>query len=150
MGWVTFDEKLPQQSSISWIGAVRSLPGIGVRRSLPGIGVRRSQHDIGVGRSVHGEGSLFLLLDWGGLTLLDRGRFLVAVDVDVDLVAGRTVEVVLYRGGRLLWLLRRRINACWLGLQAWCLETSWLLRRLETCARLLKLVVGGKNTLWRS
>jgi len=47
---------------------------------LPGIGVGRSQHDIGVGRSEHGEGSL-LLLDWRGLTLLDRGGFLVPVDV---------------------------------------------------------------------
>jgi len=73
--------KLPQQSSISWIGAVRRLPGIGVRRSLPRIGVGRSQHDIGVGRSEHGEGSLLLLLDWEGLALLDRGRFLVAVNV---------------------------------------------------------------------
>ena len=137
--------KLSQQSSISWIGAVRSLPGVGVRRSLPGIGVGRSLHDIRVGRSEHGEGSLFLLLDWRGLTLLDRGGFLVAVDVYVDL------WVLLYRGGRLLcWLLRRRIVGCWLGLQAWCLETSWLLRRLETGARLLKLVVGGKNTLWGS
>ena len=106
--------KLPQQSSISWIGAVRSLPGIGVRRSLPaigvgrrlpGIGVWRSLHDIRLGRSEHGEGSLFLLLDWGGLTLLDRGGFLVAVDVYVDLVAGRSVGVLLYRGGRLLCLL---------------------------------------------
>ena len=70
---------------------------------------------------MHGEGSLFLLLDWGGLTLLDRGGFLVAVDVYVDLVAGRTVGVLLCRGGRLL-------------------------RRLETGARLLKLVVSGKNT----
>ena len=144
-------KKITQHSSISWIGAVRSLPGIGVRRSLPGIGVRRSQHDIGVGRSGHGEGSLFLLLDRGGLTLPDRGGFLVAVDVYVDLVAGRTVGVLLYRGGRLLCLLlRRRIIGCWLGLQAWCLKTSWLLRRLETGARLLKLVVSGKNPLWGS
>ena len=97
--------KLSQQSSISWIGAVRSLPGIGVRRSLPGIGVGRSLHDIRVGRSEHGEGSLLLLLDWRGLKLLDRGGFLVAVDVYVDLVAGRTVGVLLYRGGRLLCLL---------------------------------------------
>ena len=106
--------KLSQQSSISWIGAVRSLPGVGVRRSLPaigvgrrlpGIGVWRSLHDIRVGRSEHGEGSLFLLLDWRELTLLDRGGFLVAVDVYVDLVAGRTVGVLLYRGGRLLCLL---------------------------------------------
>jgi len=74
-------KKLLQQTSISWIGAVGSLPGIGVRRSSPGIGVGRCQHDIGVGRSEHGEGNLLLLLDWGGLTLLDRGRFLVAVDV---------------------------------------------------------------------
>ena len=144
-------KKLPQQSSISWIGAVRSLPGIGVRGRLPGIGVGRSQHDIRVGRSGHGEGSLLLLLDWRGLTLLDRRGFLVAVDVYVDLVAGRTVGVLLYRGGRLLCLLlRRRIVGCWLGLQAWCLKTSWLLRRLETGARLLKLVGGGKNTLWGS
>ena len=88
--------KLSQQSSISWIGAVRSLPGVGVRRSLPGIGVGRSLHDIRVGRSEHGEGSLLLMLDWGGLTLLDRGGFLVAVDVYVDL------WVLLYRGSRLL------------------------------------------------
>ena len=143
-------KKLPQQSSISWIGAVRSLPGIGVRRSLPGIGVGRSQHDIGVGRSEHGEGNL-LLFDWGGLALLDRGRFLVAVNVHVDLVAGRTVGILFYRGGRLLCLLLRRgIEGCWLGMQALCLETSCLLRRLETGARLLKLVVGGKNTLWGS
>ena len=140
-----------QQSSISWIGAVRSLPGVGVRGRLPGIGVGRSLHDIRVGRSEHGEGSLILLLHWRRLTLLDRGGFLVAVDVYVDLVAGRTVGVLLYRGSRLLCLLlRRRIVGCWLGLQAWCLETSWLLRRLETGARLLKLVGGGKNTLWGS
>ena len=98
-------KKLPQQSSISWIGAVRSLPGIGVRRSLPAIGVGRSLHDIRVGRSGHGEGSLLLLFDWGGLVLLVRGGLLVAVDVYVDLVAGRTVGVLHYRGGRLLCLL---------------------------------------------
>jgi len=144
-------KKLLQQTSIAWIGAVGSLPGIGVRRSLPCIGDGGSQHEIGVGRSEHGEGSLLVLLNWGGLTFLDRGRFLVAVDVHVDLVAGRTVGVLLYRGGRLLCLLlRRMIVGCWLGLQAWCLETSCLLRRLETGARLLKLVVGGKNTLWGS
>ena len=74
-------KKRSQQSSISWIGAVRSLPGIGVRRSLPGIGVGRSQHEIGVGRSEHSGGSLLLPLDCGGLTLLDRGGFLVAVDL---------------------------------------------------------------------